>query len=111
MKRYIWIIIGLCLGILLLFIGIIGVLGLQSDPSPASSDTGESTALPREAGWILGVWEGKLAVFAAGSPEPSRVYEEVYIASLPDEEQTRLREGILAADNTTLASLLEDYTS
>ncbi len=58
----------------------------------------------------VGEWKGQLAVFFPGSDVPAEVYE-VFIASLPPEEQARLRERIPADDETALARLLEDYTS
>lgn len=59
---------------------------------------------------ILGQWEGKLAVFSEDQPVPDEVFD-VFIASLPQEEQDKLREGIRINDETELASYLEDYTS
>lgn len=106
MKRYVVAAVGVLAGIGLLAAGIGGMRQTQR-PDPEMS--AESTA-SREAGWVVGVWEGKLAVFPAGAAEPARVYE-VYIASLPREERERLSAGVIAADDTALASLLEDYTS
>lgn len=68
-----------------------------------------TTATKRESGFVVGAWQGRLAVFALGEPQPMRVYE-VYIASLPPEEQARLKEGVAVPDHPTLAALIEDYT-
>ena len=59
---------------------------------------------------VLGVWEGKLARFWPDGLSPQEVYD-VYVVSLPEEEQRRLEEGIPVYDDRTLAGLLEDYTS
>ncbi|HIW72929.1 MAG TPA: hypothetical protein H9684_01260 [Firmicutes bacterium] len=59
---------------------------------------------------VLGEWEGKLAVFSPNGISPDEVYD-VYISTLPEEEQRRLEEGIPVYDEKTLAGLLEDYTS
>ena len=59
---------------------------------------------------ILGEWEGKLAVFSPNGISPDEVYD-VYISTLPEEEQRKLEEGIAVYDEQTLAGLLEDYTS
>ena len=75
----------------------------------AVSHVAEPTAVPNEAAYRLGVWEGKLAVFIGSSLTPNEVYD-VYIASLPEAEQARLQEGIVC-DTPTLERLLEDYTS
>lgn len=60
--------------------------------------------------YIMGVWENKLALFIPPATSPDRVYD-VYLTSLPEEEQQRLQEGIEIFDERELASLLEDYTS
>ena len=112
MGRSIIKITGLCLGIILLVWGIANVVRLTPDPA-GSSDPGpvpENSVMSREAGWILGIWQGKLAVFPAGAAEPCQIYD-VYVASLPPEEQERLSAGLVVPDDPTLASLLEDYTS
>ncbi|HJD23418.1 MAG TPA: hypothetical protein H9694_04645 [Firmicutes bacterium] len=59
---------------------------------------------------VLGEWEGKLAVFAPNGISPQEVYD-VYISTLPEEEQQKLEQGIPVYDEGTLAGLLEDYTS
>ena len=59
---------------------------------------------------VIGEWEGKLAVFQPSGSSPSEVFD-VYISSLPEEEQQKLQEGIPVYDEETLAGLLEDYTS
>ena len=60
--------------------------------------------------YTIGVWEGQLAVFQSGEPEPDSVYD-VFVATLPAEEQTRLEQGIPVYSEEQLTSLLEDYTS
>ncbi len=89
---------------------------VSSAPSILSSGTAEPvdmSAAPSANGpllCVLGVWEGKLAVFPPDGTSPREVYD-VYVVSLPEEEQQRLAEGIDIYDDRTLAGLLEDYTS
>ncbi len=59
---------------------------------------------------IIGVWEGRLAVYLPQTDMPEIVYDTP-IASLPEEEQQKLREGIAVADSEALAKCLEDYGS
>lgn len=59
---------------------------------------------------ILREWNGQLALFKGDEPEPVEIYE-VTVASLPKEEQQRLREGIVIENDEMLASLLDNYTS
>lgn len=77
--------------------------------APTAAATTTTTTAPQPYCY-LGEWEGRLAVFFPGQDAPIQVYE-VFLASLPSEEQTRLRARIPAADETELARLLEDYTS
>ncbi len=104
-------IIGLVIGIALLLTGILIMLRLTpSAPAESLNDISDVSSAAREAGWILGVWNGQLAVFAPGAPEPCELYD-VSVASLPEEEQLRLKSGVIAQSRRELESLLEDYTS
>ena len=78
--------------------------------SPASSAVSSEPSIPPTFTHILGQWEGKLALFSREQTVPDEVFD-VFIVSLPQEEQDRLREGILIHDETELARYLEDYTS
>ena len=88
------------------------------EPAPASSVPPASSSVgsvPPTSGvqgipHIITEWEGKLAVFVEGNSLPDEVFD-VYIASFPEEEQTRLRQGIRVTDDIELARYLEDYTS
>ena len=81
-------------------------LPLSSSGTSSVAGVSETEGLPR----ILSQWEGKLAVFLEGNPMPDEVFD-VYIASFPEEEQIRLRQGIRVTNDTELARYLEDYTS
>ncbi len=60
--------------------------------------------------YIIGAWEDKLAIFIPPDTSPNQVFD-VFLPSLPEEEQQRLYDGIEVFDEQSLASLLEDYTS
>jgi hypothetical protein len=75
-----------------------------------STQTSSIAATETSVTRILGQWEGQLALFYNGNTTPDKVYE-VYLVSLPEEEQQRLKAGIPIKDDTALAKLLEDYTS
>ena len=79
----------------------------ESQP-PVSSAVQES--VPAQPSRVLGVWEGKLALYLGVNPVPDEVFD-VFITTLPEEEQERLRAGIPITSDTELALLLEDYTS
>lgn len=78
-------------------------------PQPPSADTDPDVAT-RTAERTLGEWDGHLALFEEGQSEPVYVYD-VVVATLPEEEQQRLRSGIAVESEEMLASLLENYTS
>lgn len=59
---------------------------------------------------VLGVFEGKLALFAGKSPYPNIVYD-FFVRNLPPEDQKRLSEGISVSSQSELDSLLEDFMS
>ena len=87
--------------------------GFSSKPAdeshpPVSSAVQES--VPAQPSRILGVWEGKLALYLGVNPVPDEVFD-VYITTLPEEEQERLHAGIPITNDTELALLLQDYTS
>ncbi len=70
-----------------------------------------STPQPAEEGtYTVGIWEGKLAVFEPSTDYPMKLYD-VAVASLPPEEQQKLRAGITVQSDGELQALLEDYTS
>ena len=88
----------------------------EPEPEPLSvSDTATGAEAPAPASrsaasYVVGEWEGRLAVYSAGRQTPDQVYD-VYISTLPEEERKRLEEGIPVSTEKELASLLEDYTS
>ena len=88
-------------------LAVIVLLVLVGARSPAPAPTDPSSALPR---YTIGEYNGRLAVYTDGQELPREVYD-VYLATLPEEEQLRLRAGIPVEDDVQLQQLLEDYTS
>lgn len=96
---------------------------LASEGEAASSDAGEDASGAEEASgtedasasgrtplYLLGEWEGSVALFEPGGSEPLRVYDAA-VAALPAEVRERLRQGIPLYDEEERDRLLEDYTS
>ena len=79
-------------------------------PVSSSSSVSAEESAPPAARRLLGIWEGKLALFTEGRESPDEVYD-VYVQTLPKEEQDRLRQGIAVGSEEELAGWLEDYTS
>ena len=85
--------------------------GGEAEPDPPYVDVPPvSTSASTTAQRVLRSWEGKLALFTGDGTTPDEVYD-VYIQSLPPEEQDRLNQGIVIHTDEELASWLEDYTS
>lgn len=80
----------------------------KEDPVPAETEVSVSEEEPEKV--VLGVFEGKLALFAGKSPYPNLVYD-FFVRNLPKEDQERLSEGIPVGSQSELDSLLEDFMS
>lgn len=76
-------------------------------PAEAESSFSEETENEKA---VLGVFEGKLALFKGKSPYPNIVYD-FFIRNLPKEDQSRLSEGIAVSSQSELEALLEDFMS
>ena len=61
-------------------------------------------------GLLLGIYEGKIAIWHDDDPSPARVFP-YSVSSLPPQEQEALRRGIKVSDKQELGELLEDYLS
>lgn len=61
-------------------------------------------------GFLLGIHNGKIALWKDDDPEPIRVFP--YQASLlPEKDQDALEQGIHIRDRSQLTRILEDYLS
>ena len=97
---------GILLGVMLLVVLCgIGVMWVQRDAEQPAVPTGE------EVTFVVGAWNGRLAVFENGEHPPATWYEEVWVSSFPEEEQHRLAAGIRVSTAAELAAVLEDYTA
>ena len=59
---------------------------------------------------ILGSYKGYIALFEEGCTEPKQIFPNP-VASLPEDDQKLLAEGILVRSRYQLNALLEDYLS
>ena len=62
------------------------------------------------AGFLLGSYNGYLALWSDDSIEPDRIYP-YRVSAFPPEDQKALRKGIPAENIIELTRLLEDYLS
>lgn len=78
--------------------------------SAGSSAITSSAPVKNTAGYLLREYKGKIGVFAAGSSSPQQVLD-VYINSLPKDDQEKLKKGISAKNHDQLLGLIENYAS
>lgn len=79
-------------------------------PASAASRPSSQDSEPHPL-YTVGTYNNRVAVFVYGETEPSQVLEEVFLRSLPDGDQQRLRQGIPVYREEDLWSLLEDLES
>lgn len=60
--------------------------------------------------YTLSQYDGKLALFKRGYSMPIEIYE-VYLSSLPQDEQSKIKSGISAQTDEEILKIIEDYTS
>ena len=60
--------------------------------------------------YVLSTYDGRIALFKSGYSMPVEIYD-VYIDTLPEEEQKNLEKGISAQNDEQALRLVEDYTS
>lgn len=105
-----WWICGVALAVVVVSVAVMwGVV--QKEPavsSVPSAKAAKATVDEAEPFGILGVWDGRLALFR-GDERPDTVYD-VWVASLPADEQQRLENGIAAPDRAAFLALLQEYT-
>ena len=77
---------------------------------PVSEETAVSASKEEQQEAVLGIFEGKLALFVGKSPYPNVIYD-FFVRNLPKEDFERLSEGILVSSESELESLLEDFMS
>lgn len=61
-------------------------------------------------GFLLGIHNGRLALWKDEDPEPVRVFP-YSVSLLPEKDRRELKKGVPVRDGTELAKRLEDYLS
>lgn len=60
--------------------------------------------------YVFSQFQGRLALYERGGAMPVEIYD-VYLSSLPPEEQERVTAGIPAQTDEEILKIIEDYTS
>ncbi len=101
----------LILVVSLLIIGIFALTGSFALPKEAlAAENSAETETPKESIYILGIYNGKLALFNGESRYPLKIYD-LWVRSLPSSDISRLEEGIKIFSEEQLFSIIEDFTS
>jgi len=61
-------------------------------------------------GFILGIYEGRIALWKDNDPEPYKVFP-YYASMLPRKDRETLKKGIYLENEEQLRKLVEDYLS
>ena len=77
---------------------------------PSFYEPSEVVFSAEEKTMVLGVFEGKLALFIGKSDYPNRVFDFM-IRTLPPDDQKLLSDGIKISSEEELSAILEDYMS
>ncbi len=70
----------------------------------------ETTSPHQNTQYTVKDYNGKIAVFENDNTYPKNVYDS-YTSVLPENDQKRLREGIIVSNTADLQRIIEDYTS
>ena len=69
----------------------------------------EDTDRQREPQYVIGDWQGKVAVFEGQSDYPMQILE-VQTRTLPETQRRQVQQGVPVRDGDRLWQVLEDYT-
>lgn len=94
--------------VLVMLLVIITVSFISISEKPTHSNIRSSTQITPK--YTLTDYKGKVALFKVGFAMPVEIYD-VYISSLPIEEQERVKKGITAQSDEEVIKLIEAYTS
>ena len=100
--------------LLAVFLIVFGIFALEDHFSPEETLSHEEEISidekPEEEKMLLGIFEGKLALFVGESPYPNKIYDFL-TRTLPEKDRKSLSEGIEINSEEELKALLEDFMS
>lgn len=99
----------ICLLLTAAFTSVSPIEAHQSDRLPTGENSYQLSG-DGETGYILSVYDGKVAAFKKGSSVPVYVSTR-RIADLPEQDKLDLEQGIPAENRRRLTALIEEYCS
>lgn len=97
------------LAVSLFFMKPASAIGRQT-AAPSVRSSGAASASSAPAAYTLKEYEGKIAVYGAGSDSPQQILD-IPVASLPADEQAKLRAGVSVKDHEALLTYIENLSS
>lgn len=91
-------------------IGLYSFSGFFEEEKAFSEESEVSVSEKEPEKMLLGVFEGKLALFIGESPYPNKVYD-FFVRNLPEEDRKILSAGMEISSEAELRAILEDYMS
>lgn len=85
----------------------VSFISITSEKKVKQSDRSSVTVSPK---YTLSEYKGKVALYKSGYAMPVEIYD-IYVDSLPDEEKTKVEEGIDAQTDEEIIKIIEAYTS
>lgn len=99
-----------CIEIILLafvFVVFVGILSLHVGESKDTLQQNTQMHIPK---YTFSAYQGKLALYERGFAMPVEIFD-VYLDSLPRDEQEKIVNGIFAETDAEIQKIIEDYTS
>ena len=99
-----------CIGIVICLLIVVTAVGLFSLSAGETKDTvrpNSKVAVPK---YTFTVYQDKLALYERGYAMPVEIFD-VYLDTLPKEEQEKIKAGICAESDAEIQKIIEDYTS
>ncbi|MGN0571250.1 MAG: hypothetical protein ACI4K9_03620 [Candidatus Fimenecus sp.] len=99
-----------CIGVVvctLIFVGAVGVFSLSAGETKDTAQQNTKASVPK---YTFSVYQGRLALYERGFAMPVEIFD-VYLDTLPQEEQEKIKTGICAESDAEIQKIIEDYTS
>lgn len=102
--------LGKCTAAVIIFLIAAVVITFASINSPNGSIREEKTSSENINIYTLSDYKGRIALYKQGYAMPVEIYD-IYVDSLPEEEQEKVESGIEAKTDAEILKIIEAYTS
>lgn len=99
-----------CIGIVAFSLVVVTAVGVFSLSAGETKDTVQQNTKVSVPKYTFTVYQNKLALYERGFAMPVEIFD-VYLDTLPKEEQKKIKAGICADSDAEIQKIIEDYTS